>query len=502
MEPSIQKTIDNLSPEQRAKLRSYLSERLSGNARRAEDNRHPLSEQQKQMWFLQQLDPEDVSYNNPAAVRIVGPLDIAVLEKCFTEIVRRHSALRSSVALPEQDPVQTVNAPVPVPIAVHDLTGMSEEEKTNESLRLSEQEINRPFDLSNPLMLRVSVIRMAEEHYILIANIHHIASDGWSLGILFHELFHLYQANKTGIPSSLKEPEWQYTDYVKFQERYLESPNTEKELQFWKGKLEGIDRNPPIPTDYPRSSTTASIGKREHFEIGSEVSKQLAELGKEQGATLFMVLMSAYFCLIRMYSHNSDIAVGTPVAGRINRETQQTIGCFINTVVYRLQLSGSSTFRELLQAVKLYSFEALSHQSVPFSHVVKHLHPSRQLNQNPYYQTMLVMNNAPLEHINLPGLKVEHFDIYPGRSKVDWLLSIAELSSGLKGFLVYNSALYKKETIEQVTAVYSRILAKAASHPETTLEQLANLMPADARPAKAAPQKFVRKSAYSLIEGR
>src|SRR6185369_4694917 len=362
----------------------------------------PLSYAQQRLWFIHQLDPASVAYNIPLAVRLSGQLDIAALRATLTEVVRRHEALRTTFAVHAGDPYQLIHPPAEVELPITDLTvgaalrGRPSEEigvfaedgrprsaaptvATLEAQRIAVEEARLPFDLERGPLLRARLLQLSEEEHVLLVTMHHIVSDGWSMGVLVREVAALYTAFSTGQPTSLEELPIQYADYAVWQREWLRGEVLERQLSYWREQLAGAPAVLELPGDHPRPSMQGFRGSFEPVTVPAEVTARLKELSRREGVTLFMLLLGAWQVLLSRYAGAEDIVVGTPIANRQRGEVEGLIGYFVNALALRTDLSGDPSFRELLRRVREVALGAYLHQDVPFEKLVEELQPERAL---------------------------------------------------------------------------------------------------------------------------
>src|SRR5436190_4114463 len=317
------------------------------------------------------------------AERLQGRLDVAALERTLTEIFRRHEVLRTVFAVRGDQPVQVIQPETEVKIPIIDLVDLDESEREAEALRLVDEEAKRPMDLANGPLLRFILLRLGADDHIAVLTMHHIISDGWSMGIFEREVATLYEAFSTGKASPLEELRIQYADYAAWQRKSLQGEVLKTQLQYWRQQLQGAPPVLDLPTDRPRPAIQSFEGAVQSLNLGAELSEQLKRLGRGEGATLFMTLLAAFATLLRRYSGQEDIVVGTPIAGRNRIEIENLIGVFINTQVLRTDLSGDPTFRELLHRVREVALGAYEHQDLSFEKLVDELQPERSRSRSP-----------------------------------------------------------------------------------------------------------------------
>jgi len=432
----------------------------------------PLSFAQQRLWFLDQLKPGNSTYNIPAAMRLRGPLNVAALEQSLNEIVRRHEALRTTFASVEGQPIQIISPPEPFTLSIADLRQLPETEREPEARRLATEEARRPFDLAQGPLLRTTLLRLGEEEHVLLLTMHHIVSDGWSMGILFRELSTLYEAFSAGKPSPLPELPIQYADFAVWQLQWLQGEVLEAQLAYWRKQLAGAPSMLELPTDRPRPTVQTYRGDRQSVVLSKTLSEALKALSQGEGVTLFMTLLAAFKALLYRYIGQDDIVVGTPIANRNRVETEGLIGFFVNTLVLRTNLSGNPSFRELLGRVRGVTLEAYAHQDLPFEKLVEELQPERDLSRTPLFQVFFNMLNIEGLGLKLRGLTVERLPPSEPDSKFDLTLYAREQNEGIYLRLVYNADLFDATTITRMLGHFQTLLQSIAAHPEQRLSRL------------------------------
>ncbi|HEX8191249.1 MAG TPA: amino acid adenylation domain-containing protein, partial [Pyrinomonadaceae bacterium] len=357
---------------------------------RGADGMMPLSYAQQRLWFLDQLEPGNTTFNIPVALRLEGALDLAALERTFSEVVRRHEVLRTRFAVVEGRPVQVVEEAAPVSLGLTDLSRLGREEGEREVERLAKEEAARPFDLSGGALWRASLVRVGSEEHVLLVTMHHIISDGWSLGVLVGEVSRLYGAFCRGEESPLEELPVQYADYAAWQREYLSGETLEEELGYWRERLRGAPTLVTIPpSGRLRPAVLSGRGARHPLALGEELSEGVRELSRASGATPFMVLMSAFQWLVAHHAGASDLVVGTDVANRTRRETEPLIGFFVNQAALRCRADEGESFRRMVRGVREAALGAYEHQEAPFEKVVEAAGPERRANLSPLFQLKL-----------------------------------------------------------------------------------------------------------------
>ncbi|HEY2739537.1 MAG TPA: condensation domain-containing protein, partial [Thermoanaerobaculia bacterium] len=430
----------------------------------------PLSFAQQRLWLIDQLEPGSPLYNMPVALRIEGPLDPRALALCLGEIVRRHEALRTVFAVQQGEPVQVIQPAALFPLPVVDLSGLP-----GLSEALLREESLRPFDLRSGLMLRGMLLRLAGAEHVLALTLHHIASDGWSMGLLVREVAALY----AGRPSSLPELPVQYADFAVWQRSWMQGEVLEQEVAFWRRQLAGLPPLLELPTDRPRPAVQSFRGASRPVRLPAGLTRQAEALGRREGATLFMVLLAGFQALLARTSGQQDLAVGSPVAGRNRVEIEGLIGFFVNTLVLRGDLGGAPTFRELLGRTRETALAAWMHQDVPFEKLVEELAPERSLAHAPLVQVMLVFQNAPMASLDVRDLRLHPLETAGTTARFDLLVSLTEDGGGLNGIAELSTDLFDAATIDRLTGHFARLLAAALETPERRTAELPLLSKAE-----------------------
>ncbi|MGB8507277.1 MAG: amino acid adenylation domain-containing protein [Pyrinomonadaceae bacterium] len=432
----------------------------------------PLSFAQQRLWLFDKFDPGTATYNVPVTIRLSGNLQAQALERSIAEIVRRHEALRTTFTTSDdRQPIQVIARVQPLMLEVQDVSGLPEAVRDAEALKIVRLEALQPFDLEDGPLLRGTLVKVNEDEHILALVMHHIVSDGWSMRVLVRELTALYRAYLEGRESPLEELSIQYADYAVWQREELQGEALDKQLGYWREQLEGVAVL-ELPTDRPRPSVQSASGGMRWFTLNPSLSEGLRELSRREGATLFMVLMGAWQTLLSRYSGQTDIAVGTPIAGRSRRELENLIGFFINTLVMRIKVEGGQSFRELLAQVKEASLEAYAHQEVPFEKLVEELQPERNMSHAPLFQVMFVLQNVPHESLELPGLSLSTVRVEKGTELFDLTLAMSDNRGQLTGSLSYNKDLFDEATIERLLGHFETLLAGIVAEPSRRLQEL------------------------------
>ncbi|MCW5318207.1 amino acid adenylation domain-containing protein [Nostoc sp. KVJ3] len=441
----------------------------------------PLSFAQQRLWFLDQLIPNNPFYNIPLALHLTGSLKLAVLEQTFNEIVQRHEALRTTIVVQTGQPIQVINPTLTIPLPIIDLRELPQAEREIQARQLTTQEAQRPFNLSTDSLLQVKLLWLDETEYILLLTMHHIVSDGWSIGVLIQEIAALYTAFASNQPSPLPKLTIQYADFAYWQRQWLQGEVLEKQLSYWQKQLDGISIL-NLPTDRPRLAVQTYQGARQPLQLSKSLSKALLALGQQEGTTLFITLLTAFQVLLYRYTQQEDIAIGSPIANRNRSEIEGLIGFFVNSLVLRTDLSGNPTFRELLSRVKEVALGAYSHQDLPFEKLVEELHPERNLNQNPLFQVVFALQNAPMTALELPSLTLRALPFETETTRFDLEFHLwepntqnglwADSSEGISGFVIYSTDLFDDATITRMLGHFQILLEGIVANPEDRIAHL------------------------------
>ena len=430
-----------------------------------------LSFAQQRLWFLDQLIPEGVGYNLPMAFRIVGPLDVGALEKSLTEIMSRHESLRTCFVSGEDQPIQQIKPAAPFAVEVIELSDLSQSEREAEAERLAEKEAGCRFDLTRDLLLRAKLLRLGAEEHVFLCTMHHIASDGWSMGIFSRELKELYEAFSQGKGPKLAELSIQYADFAVWQREWLRGEVLEEQLSYWREQL--ADLAPlQMPTDHPRPAVQSYRGQVVMGGLGLELSNKLKALGQREGVTLYMTLLAAFQGLLYRYTGQDDIAVGSPIANRNRAEIEGLIGFFVNNLVMRTDFSGDPSFRELLGRVKEVTLGAYGHQDLPFEKLVEELQPGRDLSRNPVFQVVFALQNAPRSELELDGLTVERFGVEIRTTRFDLEVHCWEEPGGLVTWFISNADLFDGQTMERMLSHFKVLLEGIVADPDQRISAL------------------------------
>src|SRR5215218_5714605 len=459
-----------LTPARREQLSECKAEIIALLAEQNTKYSFPSFAQQR-LWLLQQLEPGDTSYNIHRAIRVKGSLDAGALQKALGAIVARQEALRTTFAVVDGSPLQVISPALEVPLPVEDLSSLPGAEREEAVQQWVHEAAREPFDLERGPLFRAGLLRLGEEEHVLLVTMHHVVSDGWSLGVFWRELGALYEAFVRGEPSPLEEPPVQYADYALWQRRWLTGEVLGEQLGYWKDQLAELPVL-ELPTDHPRPAVRAHLGARQELALPESLTRSLKELSRQEGTTLFMVLLGAFQALLARYSGQEDIAIGTPIAGRNQAETEDLIGFFVNTLVMRTDLSGDPSFREVLSRVREVALGAYDHQDLPFEKLVEELQPERDLSRTPFFQVFFNMVNVDDTPIELSGLAAERIMRSDDEAMFDLTLYAAERHDGLHIRFVYDAELFEPDTVRRMLGHFRVLLEGIAADPDQRLSEL------------------------------
>lgn len=455
-------------------VEQYLNQRTQQQTRiskRTGSGPAPLSFPQQQIWLHSQIAPEVPVYNEPVTIYRDGPLDLAILQRCFAEVMRRHEAWRTTFDVINGEPVQIIH-PVPqVKLPFVDLRHLPEAERNDAALNLATEDARRPFDLKQCPLLRVLVVRLADEEYRIYITLHHMIFDGISIYRVFlPELAALYEAFSGGKPSSLAELPVQYADFAQWQRDYLRNEVLSRHLDYWRAKLSGELPVLELPTDYARPAVQSFRGSIQTLHLSKPLSDDLKALSKRENSTLFITLLAAFKTLLHRYTGQDDILIGTLAAARKRSEFENLLGCFQNPVVVRSDFGGDPTFRQILAQVRETTLGALQHDEVPFELVVKELHTERDLSRNPLVQVAFTL--VPQVASPSAGWSAGQWDVETGAAKFDLYLEMEDEADGLTARFMYRTDLFRPETIERLRANFTTLLEGIAADPAQSLATL------------------------------
>ena len=439
----------------------------------------PLSFGQERAWFFDQLAPGNPAYNRPTALRLAGPLDHAAMERALTEIARRHEVLRATFPSVDGIPVQRRGPDRAVSLPLVDLTHVPPADRDAAARREAAAVTRRPFNLAREPVMRAALLRLGERDHVLLVVIHHMAVDGWSASLLVREVAVLYEAYEAGRPTPLPELPLQYADATLWQRGSLPDDALARRVRYWTERLAGAPPTLALPADRPRPARPTFRGGRETADLPDALALALRGLCRDEGVTLFMTLYAAFAVVLHRYTGQDDLVVGVPVAARAHVETESLIGCFVNAIALRTDLSGAPTFRTLLARVRDAAREAYAHQDVPFARVVEALRPGRDASYMPVVQVVFNLEHFPDPPSRAGRLAVAEFDFDAGTTPIDLLVEVIERSGRLSCVVTYATDLFDGATIHRVLGQYVNVLEGVAADPERSIVRVPLLSAAE-----------------------
>jgi amino acid adenylation domain-containing protein len=431
----------------------------------------PASFAQQRLWFLDQLEPGTAAYNLARAFRITGPLDVTALSLALEAVVKRHESLRTIFDSVDGDTRQVVLSDVHVNIPITDLSGLPEPTREPEALRIASEEGKRSFDLTKGPLFRAVLVCLAPDQYLLVLAMHHIITDGWSIAVLFREITRCYQAITNGQDAKLPELPLQYAEYAEWQRQYMTGDVLAKQVGYWKSKLAGAQTILDLPTDHPRPTSHSWHGATEELILDGDLLTELKRFAQNEGATLFMVALAAFQALLRRYTMQDSILVGTPIAGRNELEIENLVGLFVNTLIFRADFTDDLSFRDLVRQVRAFALEAFAHQDVPFEKLVEELVPQRLVDTTPLFQVMFTFQNIPKQVFEIPGLVMKEVPFESGIAKFDLSAEVFE-NNGLHCRFEYNTDLFDRLTIRRMLDHFQNLLSAAVKKPDLSLPEI------------------------------
>ncbi len=430
----------------------------------------PLSFAQQRLWFMNQLAPDSAFYNVPAAPRFLGPLNMEALRSSLNHIVERHETLRTTFREENGIPVQVIHDSSVIELPLVDLRDRPSDEREREAKRLASQEVQELFDLKTGPLLRARLICLKDHDHVLVLTMHHIVSDGWSMGVLLRDLVEVYGHYDGGslLPSPLAI---QYADFSTWQREQLNGPVLDNLIDYWKGRLTGYSQL-NLPTDRMRPLVQTHKGRRHWFELPTPLSHRIKGLANDEGATLFMTMFAAFNVLLHRYTGQHDLVIGTPIANRNQSEIEGLIGFFVNSLVMRTDVSGDPTFRELLARVRERAVEAYAHQDLPFERLVEELESERDPARNPLFQVVFAVQNAPMPDMRMGDLTIRWQWAETLASRFDLEIHVQDSDDKLHVVFVYNTDLFDQSTIERMMQHFRVILEAVTENPELRLSHI------------------------------
>jgi len=443
------------------------------------DGKLPLSSAQKRLWILENINPGLPVYNLSDSIRLRGKLDIGLLERVYQEIVRRHAVFRTAFRDSDGEPIQVISADTSLRVNHISLEGVEADQLEDEAQRLAVIQARKPFDLSQAPLIRIDLIHIRPDDILMVQTMHHIISDGWSMGIVVHEVAEIYSNLKSGNKVSESDPVLQYVDYANWHNTFIQSRAVARQLTYWKNILAGDVTQLQLPYDFPAGKENSYKGDTIRFDLPSGVHEKMETACRKNNCTPYMFLLTVFNILLHKYSGETDIIIGTPIANRRLSEVESMIGFFVNTLVLRTDLAGEPEFNRLLDKVKKVVVDALEHQDAPFDKVVEAVNPDRNINSSALFQVMFNLLVAPEITLDMPDVKITAEELQTGTARFDLTLTFVQEDGHYTGVLNYRVDLFRKETIEAMAHHFLNLLENILdSNPDAPLSKL-NLLSSD-----------------------
>ncbi len=472
----LKKRLAELSPEKRELLLAKLRKAKSGETRtpakiqpRSDASVFPMSYGQKGFWVLEQLNPGLAVNNIPAALRLKGPLNFSAFKKAFEFIIKRHQILRVRFDVQAGQPRQELRDFDNLELPVFDLTGFNKSEQEEKVAELITEEATRPFDLSKDLLVRVQLLKLADDEHVLSVTFHHIIADAWSVGVFVNEYLTAYQAFSTGKAPDLPELPIQYFDYAAWHQAFIEGPQGQKQIAYWEKQLGDPEGHVQLPTDFPRTGRASHRGFHLPFYFDETVSQKILDFCQQEQITPYMFLQAVFALMLAHLSGQDDIRIASPVANRNQPELKHLIGLFINVVIIKNVFPLELSFRSFLQQVRQTVLDAMDNATVPIEILINKFFPKRESSDNPLANVLFDFQTAPLQTMRLGDLEVESLKLETGSIKFDLVLSVNVTQKGIKGIFGYKTELFKKETIEKFISYFRTLVNSVLQNPDRAL---------------------------------
>jgi non-ribosomal peptide synthetase component F/SAM-dependent methyltransferase/acyl carrier protein len=492
-------TVAGLARAVELRQRSQQGTAMPPLERVSRDQRLPLSFAQQRLWVLDQIEPNSSLYNMPRALRLRGTLNLEALEKALNGIVARHEVLRTTYASDKGEPYQVIAAELQQNLPVTDLSALPAGQRESEAHRIVQEQASLPFDLAKDPITRNTLLKLADDEHILIMATHHIASDGWSTGLLVRDLTVLYEAALKDKPPDLPELEVQYADYAVWQRNWLQGDVLDRQIGYWRQRLAGAPPMLALPTDRPRPEKPTFQGTIYRSSLPMSVTEAVRILSRQQGCTTFMTMLAGFQTMLLHYTGKHDIVLGTDLANRTSVQTESLIGFFVNLLALRTDLSGDPTFADLMARDREVALGAYVHQDVPFDKLVEELQPERSLSHNPLVQVLFVQQNTPRSAMTMGGLTLEwvRMDVL---SKFDLALFVTETNEGILGQWAYSAELFDPVTIVRMADLYQLVLEKTAANPALRLSELLGVLAEEDKQYRALQHKEFQQSSIHKLQ--
>ncbi|HET7483366.1 MAG TPA: condensation domain-containing protein, partial [Actinomycetota bacterium] len=432
----------------------------------------PASFGQERVWVLEHLTPDVPLYMHAFATRLRGALDLDALERAIEAVVERHEVLRTRFAVDGGSLRQIVDPALGSSLHVVDLRSEPEARRDDVLAATVERLADETVDIDRGPLFKATLVRVADDDQVLVVVLHHIVSDGWSMGVLDRDLTTFYNAFVSGRDRELPDLPIQYADFAAWQKEYLSGDRLAREVEYWRDRLAGAPALLELPADRPRPPIQTFDGAAVTFDVSKATTDGLRAIASERSATLFMVLLAAFDVLLLRYTGRDDLTVATPVAGRTRSETEELIGFFVNTLVLRSDLSGDPSFADLVDRTREVALEAYGHQDLPFEKLVEELNPERDLSHLPLAQVMFVLQNASAPAAGFAGVDPSPIELEVDMAPYDLTLEVTEIGQGLRGSFIYNTDLFDRETAEQMSRHFVTLLEGLVRDPSTSLSRV------------------------------
>ncbi len=476
---------DDLQPSESAEdrrerlVKLLLARRLADEAmdeviqpRPTDRSEAPLSFAQERLWFIDQMGLAGSAYNMVGGLWLQGRLDLKALSASLDELVRRHETLRTSFREEGGQGLQVVRPAGPRPLEVEDHVGAAPEAALAQAMQ---EETRYAFDLVTDALFRIRLLRFSAERHALIATIHHIAADGWSMDVLVRDLSVLYATLSMGKPSPLPPLPIQYADFALWQRGSLQRERLNEQAAYWRRQLIDLPDSLELPYDRARPATASHRGSTVPFTIGGDVAEALQKIARETGATSYMVLLSVFALVLSRFSGQTDLVIGSPIAGRARPETQDLIGFFVNMLALRVKLEGRPSFRDLVGAVRQVCLQGYANQDVPFERVVHEVRPRRELGRHPLFQVTFALQNKAERHESTTkgeGIVLTPVAASSVTAKFDLSVSVIETATDLAGYFEYATDLFDAETVQRLASAFTQVAGLVAANPDQSVAQL------------------------------
>lgn len=421
---------------------------------------------QERLWLLEQIESGTAQYNISFTLRLEGTLDFAALKSALGAVIQRHETLRTRYIHAEGQLELEVSAALEISLPVTDFSGIEQGRREDLLSAALHAEANRPIVLDRDPVIRAALYRMDECEHVLQLTVHHIASDGWSMGVLFRDFAAFYDAGLTGVVAQLPELPIAYSDYARWQREQFAGPEGERLISYWKDQVKGSSFALQLPTDRPRPALQTFCGAFRQYWLSTELATAIREFCLRERVTPFMVALAALYAVLARYSGQDDILIGSPIAARSRSETQDLVGFFTNTVILRGKLDGDPTFHELLQRVRQTALEAYAHQDLPLELLIDKIRPERDLSRSALFQVMLIFQNWAPPRLELHGLKVSSQVVRTDTSKFDFTIELRSVGETIEGVIEYNTDLFDADTIDRLWGHLTAYLHRAIAAPE------------------------------------